>query len=161
MLPRILFVTDPLCSWCWGTLPQIEMCRRALADEASFDFIVAGMQLGSPMGLPDFEKRQLHKLWDAVREVSGQPFSGIIPDDMIYHSEITCRAVEFARQQAGSPPWAFLHDVQSAFYAAGQDTTRSEVIAPLLGVSHDTLTQALKDQAIIETTQANFELVEK
>lgn len=157
MSASLLFVTDPLCSWCWGTLPEIEATRTALEGDVDFDLIMAGLQVGGVDGLAEYNKQQLKALWREVRAVTGQQFSGAIPPNFVYHSEVACRAVEIARQRSGSPPWDFFHKLQSAFYVDGLDVNRSEVLAPLLELPHAEVKTMLADSAYVEAARLNFE----
>lgn len=157
---RLLFITDPLCSWCWGTLPEMLASRKQLAEEVSFDLVMGGLQVGGREGLAEYNKRQLLRLWKEVRQVTGQVFSERFPTDFVYHSEIACRAVEIARQMVGEAPWAFFGKLQAAFYVNGLDITQTGVLAPLLGIAEDDLDRRLVDAGVIEATRANFALAE-
>lgn len=156
MMPIVLFVTDPLCSWCWGTLPAIEAARTRLEGELEFNLIMAGLQVGGVGGLAEFNKQQLQSLWQEVRSVTGQTLSGRIPEDFIYHSEIACRAVEIARDQCGGPPWEFFHRLQAAFYEEGLDINKASVLAPLLGLSEQETAARLASTTYVEAARDNI-----
>ncbi|HKI74578.1 MAG TPA: hypothetical protein VJ998_08040 [Pseudomonadales bacterium] len=156
MTANILFVTDPLCSWCWGTLPEVESTRATLEGEAEFDLIMAGLQVGGAQGLAEFNKQQLQALWQEVGSVTGQTLSGKIPENFIYHSEIACRAVEIARKQCGGPPWKFFHALQAAFYLKGQDICDAAVLAPLLGLSQVETAGLLRSAEYVDAARANI-----
>lgn len=158
MIPSALFITDPLCSWCWGTLPEVEAARQALEGEVEFDLIMAGLQVGRPEGLAEYNKQQLQRLWQEVHKVTGQRFSGEIPDGFVYHSEIACRAVEIARRLAGGPPWVFFYRLQSAFYVDGLDINHPEVLAELLDLTAEEVKVQLTDPVVVAAARSNFEL---
>lgn len=160
MKASALFITDPLCSWCWGTLPEIDRARQTLASEVDFDLVMGGLQIGHPDGMTDFDKRHLRHLWRQVTEVTGREFSGQIPEGFIYHSEIACRAVEIARRAASAPPWAFFSELQAAFYDDGRDINRSDVLAMLLDIPEPQVVAMLSDPHIIDSTRSNFALAE-
>lgn len=161
MKSSALLITDPLCSWCWGTLPEIEAARRELADTVQFDLIMAGLQVGTTEGLAEYNKQQLYRLWHEVHETTGQTFCGSIPEGFIYHSELACRAVELARHREGGPPWHFFHSLQSAFYVDGLDINRPETLADLLGMTTDEVAAALADPAWVNAARANFAVAKK
>jgi putative protein-disulfide isomerase len=155
---RVLFVTDPLCSWCFGTLPEVLLCRQKLAAEVSFDLIMAGLQIGTAEGLLGYDIKRLRRLWQEVTETTGQSFSGKIPEGFIYHSELSCRAVEIARQLEGGAPFEFFAKLQTAFYQRGEDINSVKVLAPLLGLAEEELSRKLHSPEIIAQTRAGFEL---
>ena len=104
---RILFVTDPLCSWCFGTLPEVLSVREQLGSKVQFDIVMGGLQIGTPEGLLGYDIKRLIRLWNEVTATTGQVFSGRIPEGFVYHSELSCRAVEIAREINGEPPFDF------------------------------------------------------
>ena len=158
MRPKLLFVTDPLCSWCWGTLPELDSVKETLKREVDFDLIMAGLQIGTPDGLLDYDIKRLNRLWSEVANITGQSFSHIVPEGFVYHSEIACRAVEIARRKLGVPPFEFLHQLQSAFYEDGKNIQDVNVLAGLLELSKLEIVQQLQAEDIIVATRANFEL---
>lgn len=157
MTATALFVTDPLCSWCWATLPEVESARAALGGKVEFELIMAGLQVGGVKGLSVFNVNQLVSLWREVREVSGQTFSGKIPDDFIYHSEIACRAVEIARRHIDAQPWDFFHRLQAAFYVDGLNVNDPAVLAALLDLPQSEVAAMLKDPAYVDAARIGFE----
>lgn len=153
-----LLVTDPLCSWCWGTLPEIDAAREELAGEVEFDLIMGGLQVGGPQGLAQHNRQQLLTLWREVRAVTGQVLSDRIPVGFVYHSEIACRAVEIARHRSNAPPWDFFHKLQAAFYVDGLDINRADVLAGLLQLPEEEVAALLSDPAYIEAARSNFDV---
>jgi len=93
-----------------------------------------------------------------VHKVTGQQFSGEIPPDFIYHSEIACRAVEIARQHAGAPPWEFFYKLQRAFYVDGLDINSPDVLAGLLGLPREEVAAMLVEPVYTTAARSNFEL---
>lgn len=157
MTSTVLFITDPLCSWCWGTLPEIERTRQAMEGEARFDLLMAGLQVGDKRGLATYNMTQLAKLWREVHAITGQTFSGIIPERFVYHSEIACRAVEIARDRLSAPPWDFFHSLQSAFYVDGLDINSTTVLAPLLDLPEKETAALLREPRYITAARENFQ----
>ncbi|MFN3237930.1 MAG: hypothetical protein ACE37D_12835 [Pseudomonadales bacterium] len=155
---RVLFVTDPLCSWCFGTLPEVLLSRQKLAGVVSFDLTMAGLQIGTSEGLLGYDIKRLQRLWREVTETTGQTFSGEIPPGFIYHSEMSCRAVEIARQLEGNPPFDFFSKLQTAFYQQGKDINSVKVLAPLLDLPEAELVELQHSPEIIAQTRAGFDL---
>ena len=155
---RVLFITDPLCAWCWATLPEIGKARALLEDQVTFDLIMGGMQVGPAAGLVEFEIKKLRTLWQEIQDLTGQEFSAKIPSDFVYHSEIACRAVEIARARDGQPPWDFFHSLQSAFYQQGRDINRLDVLTELLSMNETEVGAKLHAGEYIDSVRANFAL---
>lgn len=121
MNKQVIFVTDPLCSWCWGMLPEMEKVKSNLQnkmqDQIEFNLLMAGLQIGSrKLSAP--EEQRLKSIWFNVTQTTGQPISGRLPQDknFIYHSEIPCRAIKVFQLRMKDKLWAFFYRLQQAFY---------------------------------------------
>ena len=106
----------------------------------------------------EYDKRRLRKLWQEVTEVTGQVFSGKIPGRFVYHSAVSCRAFEIARDHLGEPPWEFFHRLQQAFYEDGLDINRPEVLAKLLQMGNAEVTRLLFDDHFVTAARRHFDL---
>lgn len=159
---RLHFVTDPICAWCWGMLPELEALRARLGARLDFRLCCAGLQVGRSGQLSPKNKDYLLALWQRVSETTGQTFSNQLPKEetFIYHSEIPCRLLTLARRHLGAEPWDLFHDLQAAFYLKAQDITSAralaEVAAPY-GMGADEVSAGLQDQEIIDATRAEFD----
>jgi len=162
MRSRVIFVTDPICSWCWGMLPEILATRDRLAARMEFDLMMAGLQIGSKRPMATWEIHHLKKIWREVEQTTGQPFCGRLPDDdqFIYHSETPCRAVEVMRDFQDEPPWDFFYHLQSAFYRRARnlnDVGELIDIAAPFGISRDEFVDALGSRPVIAATRHAFQ----
>ncbi len=158
---KLLYVTDPLCAWCWGTLPELEAARRQLGDSVEFDLIMAGMKIGRDDGLAEYNKRRLTKLWREVRQVTGQVFSERLPDDFVFDSDLACRSVEIMRIAGGNAPWDFFRELQTAFFVDAKDTNNIEVLGKLMGLDRQTAEEKLADPQIAAAVAANKVLIDR
>jgi len=161
MRATLLFVTDPLCAWCWGTLPEIEATRRRLGDALEFDLVMAGLRVGTDAGLAEYDKGRLQRLWREVRQVTGQIFSEKLPADFVFDSTRPCRAIEIARHESGEPPWTFFQRLQSAFFVDGRDINATSVLAELMEMAPDELGRRLEDPTYADAVAANVDLVNR
>lgn len=162
MRSTVIFVTDPICSWCWGMLPEVMSVRRQLAAEMDFDLLMAGLQIGSRRPVATWEENHLKRIWKEVHATTGQTFHGELPEDpnFIYHSEIPCRAVEAMRVFLHGPPWDFFHRLQEAFYLEARnpnDVAELADLASAWGISNHRLSDALGSEEIIAATRKSFE----
>ncbi len=44
MKKELIFVLDPMCSWCWGFAPVIEQLRETQADNYNFSLVMGGLR---------------------------------------------------------------------------------------------------------------------
>jgi putative protein-disulfide isomerase len=126
----VIFVTDPMCSWCWGMAEEIERARTALADELDFDLVVGGINVGSQQGVSEFARARLALVWREVALVTGARFGPGLPGgDFVYDSTPACLAVETVRAMTGEAPFEFVHRLQRRFFVDGADVTTWPVLA--------------------------------
>jgi len=130
---EIIYVSDPMCSWCWGFSPVIKQIRDAYNDKFPVRIIMGGLRPGTTEPMDDEMKKFISHHWKDVGERSGQPFNFELMerDDFVYDTEPPARAVVVARTLNPDISLDFLSDVQHAFYAQNRDTNLWETYASL------------------------------
>ena len=130
-LRKLIYVGDPMCSWCWGFAPEIEK----LSTEHPVDVIVGGLRPGpSAQPLADRMAEFLRKHWVEIAERTGQPFDTQFlerRDDWLYDTEPAAIAVVTMREMNESATLDYFTTVQHAFYADGRDVTDFDILAEL------------------------------
>lgn len=130
-LQKLIYVGDPMCSWCWGFAPEIE----ALAEDYPTEVVVGGLRPGpSAQELEDRMARFLAEHWVEIAERTGQPFdTGFLDrrDGWVYDTEPAARAVVTMREADAPSTLRYFTSVQQAFYAEGRDITDFGVLAEL------------------------------
>ena len=133
MTARLLYVMDPMCSWCWGFAP-VAAALIAQAQQAGVEtrLVVGGLRTGSS-ALDASTRRYILEHWQAVNEATGQPFQleGAMPDGFVYDTEPACRALVAARSLDGEKTWALLALIQQAFYRQAEDVTLAPTLVNL------------------------------
>jgi putative protein-disulfide isomerase len=130
---QLIYIGDPMCSWCYGFAPEITKLQNEFEDQLDFKLIVGGLR---PYGtetmasLGDFLKHH----WEDVYNRSGQPFSYDIIQDttFIYDTEPACRAVVTVREMNPSIELAFFKDIQTAFYVENKNTNNIDTYITLV-----------------------------
>lgn len=160
-MPRLLYFADPMCSWCWGFAPVIQRLLEAQAFEIVP--VMGGLRAGETRGMtPQMRQYILHH-WQQVHETTGQTFQfdGALPDGFVYDTEPACRAVVAVRELAGNlAALQYLHALQQAFYAQGQNTADVSLLQQLAmaqGVDADVFARAWQGDAMRLKTAADFE----
>jgi putative protein-disulfide isomerase len=164
----LLYVADPLCSWCYGFAPSLAAVH-ARWPRLPIELVLGGLRVeGEPLDARLRGLLQHH--WDEVARRSGQPF---VPDALQregwrYTTEPACRAVVTVRELAQADPdpataraqtLAMFHAIQVAFYAEGRDATDPEELAAVaqrVGVDREHFVAAFADPAMRERAQEDF-----
>jgi len=155
-LSEIIFVGDPMCSWCYGFGSELSKLRETLKD-IPFEMIMGGLRDGD---IFDAEKLQNHLgHWDAVYKATGLPFNAtaLSQEGFNYTTEPACRAVVTMKKLDNNLAYPLYNALQQAFYAQGQDITQTAVIAKVaesIGVGKTLFLQHFENEAMIKATHA-------
>ena len=159
---ELIYVGDPMCSWCWGFVPTL----RAL--EARFDIplrvVVGGLRAGPSARRVDKRVREhLAHHWEEVGKLSGQTFDATMLDreDFLYDTEPACTAVVAMRRLAPQHTIDWFERLQRAFYAEATDITDPDSWPPLLtdlhtGIAGDSLLAEVSDSDTRRETWQDF-----
>jgi putative protein-disulfide isomerase len=163
---RLIYVMDPMCSWCWGFAPVAEaLIEQARAAGIDTHLVMGGLRTGSGAALDPSTRTYILEHWQAVTEATGQPFQlkGALPDGFVYDTEPACRAVVAARQLDPASAWPLVKLIQQAFYVQGRDVTKAPVLvelAEVAGIPRIEFAEAFDSVEQQEATAADFSWVQ-
>ena len=160
MTPTVRIVTDPMCSWCWGTAPHYEATMARLAGRVAFDVAMSGMNVHSTRPVGAYGLSRLRELWREVGAVTGQRFSHRLPAGTVYNSQLPCLAVEAMRDLQGAPPFGFVHRLQQRFFAEGVNVNDWAALidtAAEFGAAPAALRRLMGSAAVYARTRWGFE----
>jgi putative protein-disulfide isomerase len=165
---KLVYVADPMCSWCYGFGKEMTALMQ-LHPELELDIVVGGVRAGATDLLDDAGKAFRLGHWERVEASSGLPFNRdafLARRNFVYDTEPVCRAVVAARSLAPEADLlAVFRALQHAFYVDGLDTTDGRVLAEVasaaLGkaghpVDADTFHASWQAAATIAETRADF-----
>ena len=126
---KVIVVTDPMCSWCWGMAPAVEEAASRLAGEVEFDLLLGGINTHGSQFIGDYGKRHLFRIWHEVQATTGQTFGFRLPEQFVYNSTLPCIAVQTVRARLERPPFGYLHRLQQLFFEHGVNINDADVLA--------------------------------
>lgn len=130
-MPELIFVIDPMCSWCWGFHPIIEELRQKNSNKYKFSLVVGGLRTTGQMAWNTQNKAYLKQNWDAVATRTGQPFTHALLDKEMfdYNTYPACKAIVTVRELWGDEAsFKYLTLIQKAFYKDGKDITSLDTL---------------------------------
>jgi len=130
-MTQLIFVIDPLCSWCWGFHPVIEELREKHSNKFQFSLVVGGLRTKGQMPWTKESKQYLAQNWNAVADATQQPFNfALLNKDVFdYDTYPACKAIVTVRELWGEvTAFEYLKKIQEAFYTRGEDATSLEVL---------------------------------
>jgi putative protein-disulfide isomerase len=170
----LLYVGDPMCSWCYGFAVPLAAVLDAFP-QCPVDLIMGGLRAYNTQCMDEPLKDSLRHHWAQVHLRSGQPFDAdtiLQRSDFVYDTEPACRAVVTVREHAPACALDMYEAIAHAFYARGEDVTRTSVLAALWADVRQQAAQpptlddkgflkAFGSQTIRDTTREDFELTQR
>lgn len=131
-MASLIYVADPLCSWCYGFGPQLQALLAGLP-EVPLDIVVGGLRAYNTEVMDETARDQVLAHWRHVAQATGLPFryEALTRPGFVYDTEPACRAVVAARQLAPLATLAVFHAIQHAFYAEAREATDGEVLSQI------------------------------
>ena len=163
---NLIYIADPMCSWCYGFAKTIEDLLAAPGDTAPLNLalVMGGLRPYTTEPMAPGRADEIFGHWAHVHEASGQPFApapntALHLPGFIYDTEPASRAVVAVRTLWPQHGWKFLHAVQKAFYAEGRNVTQPEVLADVAeaqGLPRAAFAMAFASQQVRDATRADF-----
>lgn len=124
---KLIYVGDPMCSWCYGIAPEITKVRDNYKDRFEYELIMGGLRPYNTQTMVEIKDFLKHH-WEEVNEKSGQEFSYDIldRDDISYDTEPPSRASVVVRKLAPEKEMSFFKKVQASFYKDNKNLHLSE-----------------------------------
>jgi len=162
MRTRLIYVMDPMCSWCWGFAPVVQaLAARAQARGVGSDLVVGGLRR-ERIVMDRAGRERTASYWHAVHDATGQPFNfdAGLPEGLVYDTEPACRALVAARGLDAQASWTLAGLIQHAFYVQGHDVTRAPQLLDLAeqaGLPRTAFADRFDSQAVRDATAADFD----
>ncbi len=158
---KLIYVGDPMCSWCYGIAPEWQKLKADYKDKVQIDYVMGGLRpyFDKPISeMKDF----LADHWKHVHEASGQEFSYGILDrsDLNYDTEPPSRAVVVIKELKPDAVGDFFVEIQKLFYVQNKDMNQSESyhgILNTMGIATDAFDNMFHTKEIKEATKAEFD----
>ncbi|MDA0739217.1 MAG: DsbA family protein [Nitrospirae bacterium] len=129
----LLYIADPMCSWCWGFSPVMEAIESTYGDRVSLSLLVGGLRPGNTERFDSHRRDYILGHWHAVHERTSQPFNFEfhMGADFTYDTEPSSRAVVAMRTIQPTQVFSYFRAIQYAFYVENQDVTKEGVLTDL------------------------------
>lgn len=157
----LIYIGDPLCSWCYGIAPELDILKDQLK-EIDFHIVMGGLRpfnTEKAIDMADF----LREHWVEIEQRTAQPFCYEIlhNSDFIYDTEPPSRAAIVVRNMNPTLELDFFKAVQRAFYFENKDTNQIETylkLAEEFGLDVYTFERLYTSDAIKTETKKDFQL---
>ncbi len=113
---KLHYVHDPMCSWCWGYKPTLELLKQQLPASIEFNYVVGGLAPDSDEPMSEEMKGKLQAIWKQIEAKLGTEFNHEFWTECkpVRSTYPACRAVIAAGFQDHYE--AMLEAIQHAYY---------------------------------------------
>lgn len=131
---KLVYVLDPMCSWCWAFRPAWEKIRKLLPDNMKVAYILGGLAADSDQPMPETLQENIRQIWRKIqRQVPGTEFNFAFweqcePRRSTYPA---CRAVIAARNQGDKYIEPMILAIQQAYYLHAENPSNETVLITL------------------------------
>ena len=158
--PKIIFVTDPMCSWCWGMADSIKEIHEKYKDKIELDLMLGGTNTDSTDLVGDYGKKFLLQLWREIYETTGKEFGFKLPQSYVHNSLLPCLAIELLKVEDLDKAFDLLYELQSLFFLKGLNINDMSLLLEALlnhGVTREKFARELRQSKLEERVRFQFE----
>ncbi len=160
---HLLYIADPMCSWCWGFSPVVDSVRGHFGSQLPVQLLLGGLRPWTTEHMHTASKSEIKEHWKHVHQATGQPFDYAFFDreGFVYDTEPASRAVVSVRHLEPDLVFDFLKRVQEAFYAMNKDVANPEVLANIAagsGLDREAFAAEFVKEETVAETWNDFEL---
>lgn len=135
MKSTLIYVHDPMCSWCWGFEPVRRQLFDAVSGEMQVQRLLGGLAPDSDQPMPEAMQQMLQQTWGRVSQLTGASFNfdfwkRCSPRRSTYPSN---RAVIAAREQGEENDARMTARIQRAYYREARNPSDDETLIELAG----------------------------
>lgn len=122
--PVLVYIADPMCSWCYGFQKEIEIVLERMGNEIEFRLLMGGLHQHTRQPMNEKFKEFLINHWREIALKTGQPFSFELlkNDNFIYNTIPACRAVVTSSIIDPGKSYSYFKEIQKAFFVDNYDT---------------------------------------
>lgn len=168
-MPRIIYVMDPYCPWCYAGSEMVQRLRHEYAEKVDFSLLPASM-LTHEYAFdysPCIEAKQLASL-AKVEQGTGVLFGegyrrALKTEEEEWNSTLSCRAIEAVRRVDTSKVFDYAHALLQARFVDGrslQDETLFTDLAERFGLDAERFLIAYRSEEVATVVEQNFVLVD-
>ena len=162
----LIYVHDPMCSWCYGFRPTWKALKAQLPDNLPVVSLLGGLAADSDVPMPEDMVEYLKRTWDRIQSTCGVTFNHTYweqtppPPRTTY---ISCRAVIAAERIAGRGE-AFGERIQDAYYTEARNVWDFDTLCDLaeaFGFRRDSFAEALASDDVRAVHEEQRQLAER
>ncbi len=169
MKPKIIYVYDALCGWCYGFSPVIKSIYERYQDRFDFEVLSGGMMLGSRTGPISVVAPYIKTAYHTVEEITGIVFGeGFLREvekgEMILDSEKPAIALSVFKSYFPQQAILFAHDIQNCINFDGKEPNDDEMyryLAVNFSIDPDEFVHKMHEESFKQAAYYDFALAKQ
>ena len=127
----LLYIHDPMCSWCWGFAPMWRKLQEHLPSNISVKYLLGGLAADSDLAMPQSMQDNIQQIWKTIQQtIPGTQFNFEFwtktkPRRSTYPA---CRAVIAARKQSQTMDKKMILAIQEGYYLRALNPSEDTVL---------------------------------
>ncbi len=164
--PTLLYVTNPMCAWCYGFTPVVRRLHALWYGRLKVQVLFGDLQAHTDEPLDQEDKDSMAVSWHRVQQETYLPFDFrfFTRNNFVYNTEPACRALLCVRLLRPVLSLEVLRAFHSAFYVDGLDLTDTEVLVHLVGlfgIRENLFLALFESEEIMDQMESEFSYVDE
>ena len=133
-VPQLIYVHDPMCSWCWGFRPAFERLCAQLPAQIQVRWLLGGLARDSDEPMPSEMQARLQETWRCIQQrIPGTRFNFAFWHECQPRRSTwpACRAVIAARSLDASLQGPMVLAIQHAYYLEARNPSDADTLIAL------------------------------
>jgi len=156
----LIYVGDPMCSWCYGFAPELAEAVQSLEENVDIQVVMGGLRPYNRQKMTDLAGF-LKEHWEEVNGRTGQPFSyGVLAKNYAYDTEPPSRACVVVREMNANLEMDFFKALQTLFYVENKNMNVVETYLPLvkeMGLDVEEFQQKFASEEMKTAVKSDFD----
>lgn len=129
---KLLYIMDPMCSWCWAFSPTIQAVEQQFPD-LSIQYVMGGLAADSESTMPLEQQKAIQSIWHQIEAKTGTRFNynfwtQCTPRRSTWRA---CRAIIVAEQLQPGSASTMARAIQHAYYLEAKNPADSSTLIAL------------------------------
>lgn len=161
--PRIFYIHDPMCSWCYAFAQSWVALQRDLPNTIVVVYLVGGLAPDTMQPMPPETQQMVQQAWRRIEQtVPGVSFNWEFwfRNTPIRSTYPACRAVLAAKKQNASLENEMIRAIQSAYYQHAKNPSLPHTLqecARTIGLDEETFNRDLDSAEIAQQLQHDIQ----
>jgi len=169
MKPKVIYVYDALCGWCYGFSPVIKSIYERYQDRFDFEVISGGMMLGNKTGPIEVIAPYIKSAYHTVEATTGISFGeGFLKQvdrgEMILDSEKPAIGLSVFKSYYPDKAVLFAHDIQDCINFEGKEPNDEDMyryVAVNFGIDPDEFIYKMHEEHYKQAAYYDFALAKQ